>query len=75
MKISSPSDEGILTNILIGEVWVCSGQSNMEWSVKASKNPAEEIDNAKYPLIRLFHVPESHHFLSRTVIVHGRVQS
>ena len=57
MKISSPSDEIILTNILIGEVWVCSGQSNMEWSVKASKNPAEEIDNAKYPSIRLFHVP------------------
>ena len=57
MKITSPSDEVTLTNILVGEVWVCSGQSNMEWSVKGSKNPGEEIDNAKYPSIRLFHVP------------------
>ena len=58
MKIASPDDEVILSNILVGEVWVCSGQSNMEWSVKASNNPAEEISNAKFPNIRLFHVPK-----------------
>ena len=58
MKISSPNDEVILSNILVGEVWVCSGQSNMEWSVKASNNPGEEISNAKFPAIRLFHVPK-----------------
>lgn len=45
-----------LTDILIGEVWVASGQSNMEWSVAASDNPAQEIAAAKYPQIRLFHV-------------------
>ena len=45
-----------LTDILIGEVWVASGQSNMEWSVAASNNPQEEIAAAKYPNIRLFHV-------------------
>lgn len=45
-----------LTNVLIGEVWVASGQSNMEWSVAASTNPKEEIEAAKYPNIRLFHV-------------------
>ena len=45
-----------LTDILIGEVWVASGQSNMEWSVAASANPQEEIAAAKYPNIRLFHV-------------------
>ena len=27
-----------LQNILVGEVWICSGQSNMEWSVKQSLN-------------------------------------
>ena len=53
-----PNDEVILSNILVGEVWVCSGQSNMEWSVKASNNPGEEISNAKFPAIRLFHVPK-----------------
>jgi sialate O-acetylesterase len=45
-----------LTNVLIGEVWVGSGQSNMEWSVAASANPQEEIANAKYPQIRFFNV-------------------
>ena len=47
-----------LENILVGEVWVCSGQSNMEWSLAASMNPREEIAAANYPKIRLFHVPK-----------------
>ena len=45
-----------LENVLIGEVWVCSGQSNMQWTVSNSNNSAEEIANAKYPDIRLFYV-------------------
>lgn len=46
-----------LGNILFGEVWVCSGQSNMQWSVNASKDNVKEIAAAKYPDIRLFYVP------------------
>jgi len=45
-----------LKNVLSGEVWVCSGQSNMQWSVSRSKNPEEEIKAANYPEIRLFQV-------------------
>ena len=45
-----------LTDVLVGEVWVASGQSNMEWPVSASDNPQQEIAAAKYPNIRLFHV-------------------
>ena len=41
-----------LNDVLIGEVWLCSGQSNMEWSVKASANAADEIAAAKFPMIR-----------------------
>lgn len=44
-------------NILIGEVWAGSGQSNMQWSVQQSMNSAEEIANAKFPKIRLFIIP------------------
>ena len=44
-------------DVLVGEVWVCSGQSNMEWPVAASTNPQEEIAAAKYPLIRHIKVP------------------
>ncbi len=47
-----------LTDILFGEVWVCSGQSNMEWPVNASNNREEEIAAADYPNIRLFHIPK-----------------
>ena len=46
-----------LTNVLFGEVWVCSGQSNMEWSVRASKDADAEIAAADYPKIRLFDIP------------------
>jgi sialate O-acetylesterase len=45
-----------VTNVLVGEVWVGSGQSNMQWSVKQADNPEQEIAAANYPQIRLFRV-------------------
>lgn len=42
--------------ILVGDVWICSGQSNMEWPVVASNNAAQEISSASYPQIRHFKV-------------------
>ena len=45
------------TDVWLGEVWICSGQSNMEWSVARSANPQEEIAAANHPNIRLFNVP------------------
>ncbi|MBR8536156.1 sialate O-acetylesterase [Carboxylicivirga sediminis] len=47
----------VLKNILIGDVWICSGQSNMQWPVSKSINAEEEIKNANYPNMRLFEVP------------------
>lgn len=47
-----------LHNILIGEVWICSGQSNMEWSVGLSKDADAEVANANYPSIRLLTIPQ-----------------
>jgi sialate O-acetylesterase len=46
-----------LTDILVGEVWVGSGQSNMEWSLAVSEGAKEAIAAARNPNIRLFHVP------------------
>ncbi len=43
-------------DILIGEVWICSGQSNMAWTVGRSNNAQEEIASANHPLIRLCRV-------------------
>lgn len=45
-----------IKNILVGEVWVCSGQSNMQMAVRSSNNATEEIAAANYPNIRLFTV-------------------
>ncbi|MBT7068029.1 MAG: 9-O-acetylesterase, partial [Verrucomicrobia bacterium] len=45
-----------LNNILIGEVWVCSGQSNMEMGMTAISNAKQEIAEANHPQIRLFNV-------------------
>jgi sialate O-acetylesterase len=45
-------------DVLVGEVWVCSGQSNMEWSVSLSVNGAAEIAAAEFSAIRLFTVPQ-----------------
>ncbi len=46
-----------LKNIAVGEVWICSGQSNMEWAMNSTLNAKEEIAAADHADIRLFNVP------------------
>jgi sialate O-acetylesterase len=48
-----------LKDILVGEVWVCSGQSNMEFVVNSAKESKKEIAAADFPTIRLFTVPKT----------------
>jgi sialate O-acetylesterase len=44
-----------LNDVLFGDVWICSGQSNMQFSVSGMFNGSVEIENAyKYPKVRLF---------------------
>jgi sialate O-acetylesterase len=43
-------------DILVGEVWLCSGQSNMEWPVSLSTNADLEIASARHPRLRLVRV-------------------
>src|SRR4051812_9004952 len=45
-----------LKNVAVGEVWVCSGQSNMEWAVNAGETAEEVKAAAKHPQIRVFTV-------------------
>lgn len=44
----------IINNVLVGEVWICSGQSNMEFAVSNVQNAELEINDADYPMIRQF---------------------
>ena len=46
-------------NVLFGDVWVCSGQSNMAWLVKNSNNSAAEMAAASDNQIRHFKIPNS----------------
>jgi sialate O-acetylesterase len=53
------STEIKLSNVLAGEVWVCSGQSNMQFSVGQANDAKNEVAAANYPEIRLFTVPRT----------------
>jgi sialate O-acetylesterase len=61
ISFSTKKEKIVVNDILIGEVWLCSGQSNMEMPVKGFQNDTinfskREIANAKYPQIRMFTV-------------------
>ena len=46
-----------IADVLVGDVWIGSGQSNMQWTVRRSDHADTEIASAGFPQIRLFHVP------------------
>lgn len=46
-----------IKDVLIGEVWFCSGQSNMEWRVRQSMNAQQEIAKSANPRIRHIKIP------------------
>ena len=55
----SASNTLTIKNVLVGEVWICSGQSNMEWPLINSQNGADAVAQANYPEIRLFTVQKT----------------
>jgi sialate O-acetylesterase len=56
LPISGKDSTITIKDVLVGEVWVGSGQSNMQWTVKDSANAEKEIAEADYPKMRLFYV-------------------
>lgn len=56
LVIRSSDDTITLKDVLVGEVWLCSGQSNMAWTVKQSGDAEAEIAAGNHPLIRHFKV-------------------
>lgn len=48
-----------LRNVLVGEVWVCWGQSNMVWPVQHSLNVEQEVAEAEHPKVRMFTAPRT----------------
>ena len=56
MTVSADGESKVFKDVLIGEVWICSGQSNMQWTVAMAANPEKEIADGNHPGIRLFQV-------------------
>ncbi len=61
-----------LTDVVTGEVWIASGQSNMEWPVHASARAPAEMEQAGYPRLRLFRVEKPPTFSETRTDVEGR---
>jgi sialate O-acetylesterase len=61
-------------DVVTGEVWVASGQSNMEWTLIAAQNGEAEVQAATLPNLRLFHVekPNQRTLADRPVPVNGK---
>ena len=59
MRATAKSGEVVLANVLLGEVWLCGGQSNMQWKMRGFGDVLKpDADKANYPKIRLYTVPQ-----------------
>ncbi len=57
-----------LKDVLVGDVWICAGQSNMGFGLGQARNGAEEVKNANYPQMRYFSVPERPSYSPQSVV-------
>ena len=60
-----------LKNIMFGDVWICSGQSNMYFRVAAAKNAYLDINDANYENIRLFQIDKDANYQVKTDLASG----
>jgi sialate O-acetylesterase len=56
LSISTKKESKELENVMMGDVWLLGGQSNMEWALKNTNNGEDSIKVADYPNIRLYEV-------------------
>jgi len=57
LTVSTPSKQLFRRNLLIGDIWIAAGQSNMEWPLADSTGADDAIEAARYPRVRMFTVP------------------
>jgi len=58
LEVKQGEKKIVFSDILIGDVWLCSGQSNMEWQVRRSSHAEQTIKEAHDPQIRLYAQPQ-----------------
>jgi sialate O-acetylesterase len=59
-------------NVMVGEVWVCAGQSNMAFDLKGADNSAAEMASANYPNLRVFRVGQKGYALPQSTLPPGK---
>jgi sialate O-acetylesterase len=59
LVVATETDRATIGDVLVGEVWICSGQSNMEWPLSLARDAEEEIAAARFPGIRMFTVTKN----------------
>ena len=72
MSVTAGASRVDVNDILVGDVWVASGQSNMEWPVELSDNAAAEIANARDSTIRELAIAHSYSETPEDDVVAGR---
>ncbi|MFP4060438.1 MAG: sialate O-acetylesterase [Bacteroidales bacterium] len=60
--VKAPDTTLHVNDILIGDLWICSGQSNMEWPLHNSLNGSEELAQLNYPNLRVMNIPKDMEF-------------
>lgn len=58
LTVTAGNQRQSIDDVLVGEVWVCSGQSNMQWTVSNAIDPDLEAARAERPQLRLFQLPQ-----------------
>ena len=72
MTVAAGGERVAVRDILVGDVWVCSGQSNMEWTLENARDGAREVAAARDPMIRHFKVPTSWAWAPSDTLAGGR---
>ena len=58
LRVSSKSGNLTIKDVLVGEVWVCGGQSNMEWTLRSTRDADLEMLSVNHPEIRFIRLPK-----------------
>ncbi|MFP6614576.1 MAG: sialate O-acetylesterase [Pirellulales bacterium] len=58
LKISSAGESLTIRDVLVGDVWLCGGQSNMEWTLRSTRDADVEVLSADFPEIRFIRLPK-----------------
>ena len=61
--VEAPDTTIKINDVLIGDLWICSGQSNMEWPLHNTLNGKEELENMNYPNMRVMNIQNDMEFL------------